>query len=75
MYDDTAAKKLILDNDVTNRKKPDSSSEIYITAAKVLQYRLVADNRREKEEAKNKTSKKIAAWKLCLQKKRSEAFQ
>ena len=41
-------KKVILINDETFRKNPESSLGIYLTDAKVAQYRLVADNRREK---------------------------
>ena len=52
-------KKLISDNDVTTRNNPDSSLGIYLTTAKVVQYRLVSENRRYKEEAKKETAKKI----------------
>ena len=38
-------KKVILLNDLTLRKNPDSSSIIYLTAAKVAQYRQVAEDR------------------------------
>ena len=38
-------------------RNPDSSSGIYLTAAKVAQGGLVADNRREKEETKKGNSK------------------
>ena len=38
--------KAILVNDETSRRNPDSSLEIYLTAAKLSQYRLVAENRR-----------------------------
>ena len=67
--------KMNLNNDVTTRKNPDSSPGIYLTAAKVAQYRLVAENKRDKEKAKKETAKKTAAQKLCLQQKISEAFQ
>ena len=40
-------KKARLVNDETSRRNPDSSSVIYLTADKVAQCRLVADNRRE----------------------------
>ena len=43
-------KKVILLDDVTSRKNPDYSSIIYLTAAKVVQYGLLSDNRKEKEE-------------------------
>ena len=61
-------------NDETSMRKPDSSTGIYLTADKVAQYRLVGDNTRENEEAKNETSKKTATRKLHLQQKISEAF-
>ena len=57
MHDDTELKKVILENDVTSRRNPDSSSGIYLTADKVSQCRLVYDNMREKEEAKKETAK------------------
>ena len=41
-------KKAILVNDENSMKNPDLSTGIYLTAAKVAQYRLVADNRTEK---------------------------
>ena len=45
-------KKVRLVNDEISRRNPDSSSGIYLTAAKVAQCTLVDENRREKEEAK-----------------------
>ena len=54
-------------NDKTSMRNPDSSTVIYLTAAKVAQFRLVAGNRREKEEAKNESAKKTATRKLHLQ--------
>ena len=68
-------KKVILEKGVTTRKNPDSISEIYLTAAKAAQCRLVAEDRIKKEESKKETAKKISDQKLCLQQKRSEAFQ
>ena len=53
-------KKVRLVNDETSTRNPDSSMGIYLTAAKVAQCTLVADNRREKEEAKKETAKKTA---------------
>ena len=44
-------KKVVLVNDETSMRNPDSSSGIYLTTDKVTQFRLVAGNRREKEEA------------------------
>ena len=38
--------KVILVNDGTSTRNPDSSLGIYLTASKVVQYRLVAENRR-----------------------------
>ena len=51
-------KKVRLVNDETSMRNPDSSSGIYLTAAKVSQFRLVAENRKEKEEEKKETAKK-----------------
>ena len=67
-------KKVRFDNYVNTRKNPYSSSGIYLATAKVAQYRLVADNSREKEE-KNETANNTAAWKLCIQQKWSQAFK
>ena len=63
------------DNNITTRKRPKLNSRIYLAAAKVAQCRMVAENRREKEEVKKETAKKTAARKVCLQQKLSEAFQ
>ena len=67
-------KKVRLLNDEKSRRNRDSSLGIYLTAAKVAQYRLVAENKRDKEKAKKETAKKTAAQKLCLQQNRSEDF-
>ena len=68
-------KKIKLTNeDANTRRNPDSTSGIYLTAAKVAQYREVAANRREMEETKNITAKKTATGNILLQLKRSEAF-
>ena len=67
-------KKARFVNDETTRKNPDSGSVIYITTSKVAQCRLVAENRREKEEAKKVTSKKISTIKVYLQLKRYGTF-
>ena len=50
--------KVRLVNDETSSSNPDYSSVIYPTAAKVAQYRLVDENRREREDAKKETAKK-----------------
>ena len=50
-----------------NRRNPDSTLEINLTDVKVAQFRQMAANRRETEEAKNITVKKIAARKVHLQ--------
>ena len=68
-------KKVRLVNDETSTRKPDSGTVIYLTDAKVAQYRLVCENRREKEEKKKETAKKTATRILHLQQKRYEAFQ
>ena len=62
-------KKVRLVNDVTSRSNPDLNSGIYLTATKLAQYILVADNKREKEEAKKETENKTATRKLHLQQK------
>ena len=62
-------KKVILENDVTNGNNPDLSLVIYLTTAKVPQYRLVAGNKREKQEAKKETTKNTVNKKLCLRTK------
>ena len=68
-------KKARLVKNETSMRNPDSSTGIYLAAAKVVQRRLVAENRREKEEAKKETAKKTFIRKFNLQKKRYEAFQ
>ena len=68
-------KKLKLaDKDANTRINLNSTSGIYLTAAKVAQCRQVAVNRREMDEAKNITAKKTATRKVLLQLKRYEAF-
>ena len=56
-------------NDETSRRNPDSSSGIYLTAAKVDKFILVAENRREKEETKKEKAKKTATREFHLQQK------
>ena len=48
MHDDNEAKNMILVNDETSRRNPDLNPGIYITAAKLALFILVADNRIEK---------------------------
>ena len=67
--------KVRLDNDVTTRNNPDSSSVIYLSASKVAQCRMVAENKREKEEVKKETVNKTAAQKLCFQKSYLKIFR
>ena len=67
--------KLRLVKNKTPMRNPDQSTVIYLTTAKVEQYRLVAKKRREKEEAKQETEKKTATWKLHIKQNWSEAFQ
>ena len=62
-------------SDENYRRKPDSNLGIYLIAAKVAQYILVNENRRENEEAKKKIEKKTSTQNLHLQQKRSEDFQ
>ena len=68
-------KKVRLVNDETSMRNPDYSTVIYLTTAKVVQYRLVTDDKIEKEEAKKETAKKTATWKLHLQQKRGGDFR
>ena len=58
--------KVRLENDVTTRNNPDSSSVEHLTAAKIAQSRLVDENMREKEDAKKETEKNTYAQKNCL---------
>ena len=58
-------KKLKMENEgAATRRNPDSIFVVYLTAVKVSQFRQVADNRREKEEAKKVTAKKTATRKF-----------
>ena len=61
--------KFRLVNDETYIRNPDSISGIYLTADKAAQCRLVAKNRREKEEAKKEIAKKTFIRKFHLQQK------
>ena len=45
-------------NDETSMRNPDSSLGIYLTAAKLAQRIIVAENKREKQEAKKERAKK-----------------
>ena len=68
-------KKVTLGDEYANtRININSTSGIYLTAAKVSQCRQVAANRREIDEAKNITAKNTATRKVLLQVNRSEAF-
>ena len=67
-------KVTLVKEDTTTRRNPYSTLGIYLTAVNFVQYRQVADNRREKEEAKKETAKKTATRKVHLQLKRSEDF-
>ena len=64
----------LADEDADTRSNPNSTSGIYLTAAKVAQCRQVAGNRREMDETKKITAKKTATRNIFLQLKRSEAF-
>ena len=64
----------LVNEDTATRRNPDFTSGIYLTAVKVAQCIKVAENRREKKEAKNITAKKTATRKINLQLKQSEAF-
>ena len=63
------------DNDISTRKNPNPTSGIYLTAAKLAQCIMVAENRREKEEVKKEIAEKKAICKVCLQQKQSKAFR
>ena len=68
-------KKVKLANeDASTRRNPNSTSGIYLTAARLGKCRQVAANRREMEEAKKITVKKTATRNIHLQLKRYEAF-
>ena len=75
MYENTKPKEGETGKWQNLHEEPDSNMGIYLTAAKLVQYRLVADNSREKEEAKQETPNKTATPKLHLQQKRSKDFQ
>ena len=60
------------DEDANTRINLNSTSGIYLIASKFSQYRQVAADRREMDEAKNITAKKTATRKVLLQMKRSE---
>ena len=62
------------DEDASTRINLNSTSGIYLTAAKVTQCRQVAVNRREIDEAKKITANNTATIKVLLQVKMSEAF-
>ena len=64
----------LVNEDTITRRNPDSTLGIYLTAVKVAQCRQVAENRREKEEAKKETANNTSTKKVHLQLKRSEAF-
>ena len=68
-------KKVRLVNDENYMRNPDYSLGIYLTTAKVEHFRLVAKNRREKQEGKKETAKKTLIRKFHLQQKRYEDFQ
>ena len=57
----------LVNEDTTTRRNPYLNSVIYLTAVKVAQCRQLADNKREKEEAKKTTSNKIATIRVHLQ--------
>ena len=63
------------DDRISTKDNPNSTSVIYLTTAKVLQCRMVVENTIEKEETKNKTAKKTASLKVCIQQNKSEYFQ
>ena len=68
-------KKVKLENeDANNRRNPNSTLGIYLTAARVAQFIHVAANTREMDEAKKITAKKTATRNIHLQLKISEAF-
>ena len=68
-------RKVKLTNEDANiRSNPNSTSGIYLNAVKVAQCRQVAENRREKEEAKKVTAQKTATGKVHLQLKISKSF-
>ena len=75
MHDDTTSKEGEIGKLWNLQEEPWFQFRDLPHASKVAQYRLMAENRREKEEAKKETAKKIATPKLHIQQKRYEAFQ
>ena len=63
-------KAKLANEEAITRRNPNSISGIYLTAVKVAQFRQVAANRRETEEAKKITAKKTATRNIHLQLKR-----
>ena len=64
----------LADENANTRSNHNSTSGIYLTAAKVAQCIQVAANRREMDEVKKITAKKTEKRNILLQLKRSEAF-
>ena len=64
----------LLNEEANTSRNPNSTSGIYLTAAKVAQCRQVDANRREMEEAKKIKAKNTATRKIHIQLKISEAF-
>ena len=62
-------KKVILVKYETSRRNPDLNLVIYLAADKVEQYRLVAENRIEKEEDKRQITNNTTTLKLHHQQK------
>ena len=72
---DTKSKKLILVNDETSMRNPDSISGIYLTSDEAEQYRLVDENRREKEEAKRKQKRRHSSKSFIFNRSNVKLFR
>ena len=62
------------EEDIGTRMNPYSTSGICLTAEKIVQCRMVTDNRIEKEEEKKETTKNMVVREVCLQHKQSKSF-
>ena len=63
------------DEDITTINNSTLDSGIHLDPVKVTQCRMVNDNRRQKEEVKKETEKKITTEKVCIQHKCTKTFQ
>ena len=64
----------LANKDAKTRRNPHSTSEVYLTAVKVVQCSQVATNRKEIIETKEISEKKTATRKVHIQLKKYESF-